>query len=100
MTDQAPNLVVAFGGVSPEHEVSVLTAIQVMSALSDSMYQIQPLYISKSGQWFTGDYLKELENYRDLSVLQSQVENCYFNNSVLRGLVEDEPKHQLSGIRT
>jgi len=100
MTDQAPNLVVAFGGVSPEHEVSVLTAIQVMSALSDSMYQIQPLYINKSGQWFTGDYLKELENYRDLSVLQSQVESCYFNRDELGRSVLEVPKKGLFGKLT
>jgi D-alanine-D-alanine ligase len=97
MSDQAPNLVVAFGGVSPEHEVSVLTAIQVMSALSDSMYQIRPLYISKSGQWFTGDQLKELENYRDLQVLQSQVDPCYFNRDELGRSVLEVPKKGLFG---
>ena len=44
MTEQAPHLVVAFGGVSPEHEVSVLTAMQVMSTLLGSKYTILPLY--------------------------------------------------------
>lgn len=59
-------VVIAFGGVSPEHEVSVLTAMQAISALSESSYKTIPLYISKSGLWYTGDYLLELEHYENL----------------------------------
>ena len=47
------NLIVAFGGVSPEHEVSVLTAMQVIESLKGTNYNIIPLYISKSGRWLT-----------------------------------------------
>ena len=95
MTEQAPNLVVAFGGVSPEHEVSVLTAMQVMSALSDSKYTILPLYISKSGQWLTGDILKELERYGDLDALTQQASPCYFNRDQLGRVVLEHPKKGL-----
>jgi D-alanine-D-alanine ligase len=59
-------VVIAFGGVSPEHEVSVLTAMQAISALSESSYKTVPLYISKSGLWYTGDYLLKLEHYENL----------------------------------
>lgn len=59
-------VLIAFGGVSPEHEVSVLTAMQTISALENSSYKTVPLYISKAGQWYTGDYLLELENYKNL----------------------------------
>ena len=86
MTEQAPHLVVAFGGVSPEHEVSVLTAMQVMSTLLDSKYTILPLYISKSGQWLTGDILKDLKQYGDLDSLIQQASPCYFNRNQLRRL--------------
>ena len=95
MTEQAPHLVVAFGGVSPEHEVSVLTAMQVMSALSDSKYTILPLYISKSGQWLTGDILKELERYGDLDALTQQASPCYFNRDQLGRVVLEHPKKGL-----
>ena len=54
------HLIVAFGGVSPEHEVSVLSAMQAIAALKHSGYTLIPLYISKAGKWFTGDDLLDL----------------------------------------
>lgn len=72
------NLIVAFGGVSPEHEVSVLSAFQVMSVMKDSSYNCIPLYISKSGKWFTGDFLNNLENFKDLQLLEQNAKPCAF----------------------
>ena len=95
MIEQAPHLVVAFGGVSPEHEVSVLTAMQVMSTLLDSKYTILPLYISKSGQWLTGDILKDLEQYGDLDSLIQQASPCYFNRDKLGRVVLEYAKKGL-----
>lgn len=74
------SVVVAFGGVSPEHEVSVLTGMQALSALKDSDYQTVPLYISKSGRWFTGDVLRDLENYENLQALVSSATPCVFTH--------------------
>lgn len=73
------NIVIAFGGRSPEHEVSVLSAMQAIAALRETNYNIVPLYISKSGRWFTGDYLLELEHYQDLDTLQEQAVACTFS---------------------
>jgi len=73
------NVVVAFGGRSPEHEVSVLTAMQAMQALRDTKYTVVPLYISKSGRWLTGDYLLELEHYKDLGKVRDQAVPCTFS---------------------
>ena len=95
MTEQAPHLVVAFGGVSPEHEVSILTAMQVMSTLLDSKYTILPLYISKSGQWLTGDILKDLKQYGDLDSLIQQASPCYFNRNQLGRVVLEYAKKGL-----
>lgn len=72
------NLVIAFGGVSPEHEVSVLTAIQAISALESSEYQFIPLYITKSGRWLTGEHLLDLSNYQDLPSLENNAVSCAF----------------------
>lgn len=76
------NLIVAFGGVSTEHEVSVLTAIQAISALEDSSYHCIPLYVTKSGRWLTGEKLLDLSNFKDLPSLE--------NNSVSCAFVKDE----------
>jgi len=72
------NVIVAFGGISPEHEVSVLTAMQVIAALEDSAYRTIPLYITKSGRWFTGDMLRDVKNYKDLNKLTNSAEPCTF----------------------
>lgn len=72
------NLIVAFGGMSPEHEVSVLTAIQAISALGESAYHCIPLYITKSGRWLTGEKLLDLSNYKNLSALEKDSTSCAF----------------------
>lgn len=71
-----PAVIVAFGGVSPEHEVSVLTGMQALSALEDSDFLTIPLYISKSGLWYTGDILRDLKNYEDLKKLTQNSVPC------------------------
>jgi D-alanine-D-alanine ligase len=73
-----PAVIIAFGGVSPEHEVSVITAMQAAAALKEKPYRIVPLYITKQGYWFTGPRLLELETYKDLKSLESQAQSCHF----------------------
>jgi D-alanine-D-alanine ligase len=86
------NLIVAFGGASPEHEVSVLTAMQAISALENSPYNIRPLYIAKNGKWFTGDYLLDLKHYEDLDKLTQQASSCHFTHNDLGQAVLSEEK--------
>ncbi|MCG8373438.1 MAG: D-alanine--D-alanine ligase [Balneolales bacterium] len=87
------NLVVAFGGVSPEHEVSVLSAMQVLAALEQSTYELIPLYISKSGKWFTGETLKDLSNYKDLPSLETSASPCAFvKNEIGATLLQETDK--------
>jgi D-alanine-D-alanine ligase len=56
-----------FGSRSVEHEISIITAMQVYNAIDKSKYSIIPIYISKSGEWFTGENLLNLENFKNLS---------------------------------
>ncbi|HUF11396.1 MAG TPA: hypothetical protein VMO47_18890 [Rhodothermales bacterium] len=56
---------VIFGGASVEHEVSVITGIQALLALRDTPYEPIPIYVDKSGKWFTGSVLCEIDRYRD-----------------------------------
>ncbi len=60
---------VFFGGRSVEHEVSVLSAQQVMAALPAAGFRAVPVYVAKSGRWYTGDVLRELERFRDVDAL-------------------------------
>jgi D-alanine-D-alanine ligase len=54
---------VIFGSRSVEHEVSVVTATQVMKALNPSKYNIVPIYITRDGRWYTGANLTTLRNF-------------------------------------
>lgn len=53
------NVALIFGGRSPEHEVSIVTAHQVCAALEEN-YQVVPIYVTKEGEWLTGDRLRDL----------------------------------------
>jgi D-alanine-D-alanine ligase len=52
-----------FGGRSPEHDISIVTGLQVLNALDPEEYDLIPLYISTAGQWFTGDSLLQRDIY-------------------------------------
>jgi D-alanine-D-alanine ligase len=60
---------VFFGSRSVEHEVSVITAQQVMAAMPADRFTPVPVYIAKSGAWYTGDQLLQLERYKDIDRL-------------------------------
>ena len=49
---QKINLCVLFGGASSEHEISLLSAQSVLSALDGEKYNILPVGITKGGDWF------------------------------------------------
>lgn len=63
---------VFFGGPSVEHEVSVITAMQVLQALSADKYQAIPVYVAKDGTFYTGEDLSTLEHYRDIPAMLSK----------------------------
>ena len=60
---------VFFGSRSVEHEVSVITAQQAMAAMPADRFVPVPVYIAKSGAWYTGDQLLQLERYKDIDRL-------------------------------
>lgn len=56
---------VIFGGRSVEHDVSIVTAQQIMKALSPHKYEVLAVYITRDGKWFMGDAFKEITNFKD-----------------------------------
>jgi D-alanine-D-alanine ligase len=51
---------VLFGGRSTEHEVSILSAQSIISAMDPERFEAVPLYIDRDGRWLVGDSLKRL----------------------------------------
>ena len=43
---------VIFGGISTEHEVSIVSGTSVIKNLNKDKYDIYPIYIDKKGDWF------------------------------------------------
>ncbi|WP_066503601.1 D-alanine--D-alanine ligase family protein [Abyssisolibacter fermentans] len=58
---------VIFGGRSVEHEVSVITGLQVIENIDKSKYEPVAIYINKEGKWFTGDCLKKYDTFKNKS---------------------------------
>jgi len=59
------NVAVFFGGPSVEHDVSIISALQMIEALRDEHAPIG-VYIDREGKWWTGDALLEVANYGNL----------------------------------
>ncbi|MEM6811791.1 MAG: D-alanine--D-alanine ligase [Pseudomonadota bacterium] len=54
---------VIFGGRAPEHDVSVVSGLQMLQSIDTSRYGPFPVYIAEDGTWYTGDALRERENF-------------------------------------
>ncbi|MGC2191704.1 MAG: D-alanine--D-alanine ligase family protein [Candidatus Dormiibacterota bacterium] len=55
---------VVFGSRSVEHEISIITACQVMPLLEELGAEVVPLYITKQGSWITKPAFKGLSAFR------------------------------------
>ena len=76
---------VIFGGRSVEHEVSVITGLQVVENLDKSKYDVVPIFIDKDGKWLTGDELFDFDNFKKkkLNNLKEVVVTARYNDKKL-----------------
>ena len=66
---------VIYGGETVEHEVSIISAIQAINKIDQEKYDIIPIYITKDREWYTGDMLKDIEVYSDISLIKKYGKN-------------------------
>lgn len=62
------NICVIFGGVSPEHDVSIITGVMTLNSLDRERYNPVPVYIDKNGKWLFGEQLFNIDNYKKLNL--------------------------------
>ena len=62
MTQQGLRVAVLFGGPSVEHDVSIISAQQLMAAMGPRHEPI-PVYLARDGRWWTGDALREIGSF-------------------------------------
>lgn len=55
---------IIIGGKSVEHEVSIITGLQVLENIDKSIYEPRIIYIQKDGRWYVGNSLHDITNYK------------------------------------
>ena len=81
---------VMFGGVSVEHEVSIISAVQAMHALNKEKYEIIPIYMGKDRTWYTGAMLTDIEVYKDFEDLKKYATKVVLINKDGRFCLESQ----------
>lgn len=81
---------VLFGGVSVEHEVSIITAIQAINKIDKVKYDVVPIYIAKDGKWYTGNMLLDINIYNDLDLLKRYAKEVVLYNKDGRFLLQNK----------
>ncbi|MGI6681179.1 MAG: D-alanine--D-alanine ligase family protein [Bdellovibrionota bacterium] len=59
------NVAVLFGGRSCEHEISIISGLQLIEFLDTEKYNAIPVYVAKDGRWYSGDELLNRTFYKD-----------------------------------
>lgn len=54
---------VIFGSRSCEHEVSIISGIQLARAVNREKYDVWPIYIARDGRWYTGEKLLDIHTF-------------------------------------
>ena len=87
------NIAVIFGGKTVEHDISIITGLQVISNLKEK-YNVIPIYISREGVWLTGQKLLNLNSYTNFC--KTSLKTCYVKpNSkflYIKGVITKERK--------
>ncbi len=62
------NIAVFFGGTTVEHDISVITGVLTLNSLDATKYNGIPIYIHNDGLWYTGEILRDLDDYANLNL--------------------------------
>lgn len=73
-------IAVIFGGVSTEHDVSVVSGTSVLKNLNKDKYEILPLYIDRNGKWY--EYTKDINKIEILPIGEEVKELKLVNNVI------------------
>lgn len=55
---------IIIGGKTVEHEVSIITGLQVLDNIDKNLYEPKIIYIQKDGKWYFGNSLHNIKNYK------------------------------------
>ena len=92
------NVAVFFGGKSVEHEISIISAQQAIAAADKEKYNIIPIYISKSGIFYTSPEMTSVEPFKNIPALLKRSSRVIFVNDEKGVKVESYPKKMFGGV--
>ncbi|MBP9691565.1 hypothetical protein KBD81_05810 [Candidatus Woesebacteria bacterium] len=69
MAQSKKNIIVCFGGVSAEHEVSIISGLQIVETIDRTRYSTCAIYLTKDGYF---QYLHDLRNRHDFKSTKPQ----------------------------
>ncbi len=79
-------IAVIFGGRTVEHDISIITGLGVIKNIS-AKYDVVPIYITRKGEWLTGDNLLKKESFvpntedASLGDFEPRSKICYIENN-------------------
>lgn len=89
MDSNKKSVAVLFGGKSPEHEVSVITGVQVIKSIDPNSYNVIPIYVAKDGRWYYSSRFCNIEVFKNLEAIPFISQEVYLpadpNNSYVWG---------------
>ena len=60
------NLAIIFGGRSVEHEISIISGIQLTESVDRNKYNVIPVYIAHNGRWYSDNKLLDKSFYKGM----------------------------------
>ena len=82
------NVGICFGGKSVEHDISIITYIQVLNGIDTKKYEVVPLYLGRDGVFYTSNKMKNINSFKDnkkfkIVNFKRKNNNIYANNKKL-----------------
>ena len=92
------NVAVLFGGRSVEQEISIISAQQAIAAADKEKYNIIPVYIAKTGIFYTDPEMLGVEAFKNIPALLKKSSRVIFVNDEKGAKLETYPKKRFGGI--
>lgn len=83
---------IIFGGMSTEHDISVLSAKSIINNIDKEKYEIHPIYIDENGNWYECINETHIENIikylKVLDVVFPVMHGKYGEDGSIQGMLE------------
>ncbi len=77
------NVLIIYGSDSTEHDISILSAMQIYNAVDKDKYNVTMVYISRNGKWYTGQKLDRIDTYKNFDIKSLKEVSILPNNNLL-----------------